>query len=292
MNFIKMQGTGNDYIFIEDFENKLKDLSKLSIMLSDRHFGVGGDGIVIIRKSSVADAKMIMFNADGSEGKMCGNAIRSLAKEIFENEKYFSTLGLSKSEIFNIKKANGKFLLKIETLSGVKDIILKIVDGKVNSVSVNMGLPNFDKKKIPTLLDDEEILKIDDNYFKVCCVSMGNPHCVVFMKEDVDLLDLEKLGKKFENHKVFPDRINTEFVNILGNNKFKIRVYERGSGETLSCGTGACAVVAVAIRKGIANPKRESLVKLKGGMLKIKYTKSGLILKGDAKKVFEGQFQI
>lgn len=292
MKFIKMQGTGNDYIFIEDFDDKIANPNKLSIILSSRHFGVGGDGIVLIKKSLVADARMQMFNADGSEGKMCGNAIRCLAKHLFDSEKNLEIIGFLKAEVKNLKKLKDKLSLKIETASGIKDVQLEIKTGVVASVKVNMGVAEFNKKKIPTLLDDDEVIKIDDKYYKVSCVSMGNPHCVVFMKDDVDCLDLENLGKKFENHKAFPDRTNTEFVNILGENKFKMRVWERGSGETLSCGTGACAVCAVAIRKGIANPNKEILLKLKGGELKVKHTKKGLLLKGDAQKIFEGEIEV
>lgn len=284
-----MQGTGNDYIFIEDFEDKIENPSKLSIILSDRHFGVGGDGVILIKKSLTADARMQMFNADGSEGKMCGNGIRCFAKLLFEDKKCLKKMKFSKDEIESLNSANGSFFLKIETASGIRNVQLKIKDGKVLSVTVNMGFPEFDKKKIPTLLNENELLKIDDKYYKVCCVSMGNPHCVVFMKEDVDSLDLENIGKKFENNRAFPNKTNTEFVNILGENKFKMRVFERGSGETLSCGTGACAVVAVAVRNGMADPNKEILLRLKGGELKIKHTKNGIFLKGNAEKTFEGE---
>lgn len=270
MKFVKMQGTGNDYIFIEDFENKFENPSKLSIFLSNRHFGVGSDGIVLIKKSHIADARMQMFNADGSEGKMCGNAIRCVAKLLFDSAKNLQIIGFSKIEIENLKSGSGKLKLKIETASGIKAVQLEIKKGTVLSVSVNMGLPEFDKAKIPTHLNDDEVLKIDDKNYSVACVSMGNPHCVVFMKEDVDSLNLESLGAKFENHPAFPDRTNTEFVNILGKNKFKVRVWERGSGETLSCGTGACAVASVAIKKGIADAKKEILLALKGGKLKVR----------------------
>ncbi|NCB48050.1 MAG: diaminopimelate epimerase [Clostridia bacterium] len=292
MKFVKMQGTGNDYIFIEDYENIIKNTSKLSSILSNRHFGVGADGLVLIKKSIKADARMQMFNADGSEGKMCGNAIRCLARFLFDEKNCLENLNFSKSEIENIRRGNGSLTLKIQTASGIKIVQQKIKNGRVISVSVNMGFPEFDKEKIPTLLNENEILKIKDKNYKVCCVSMGNPHCVVFVEEDVDKLELEKIGAKFENHPVFPERINTEFVNDLGRNRFKVRVWERGSGETLSCGTGACAVAAVAIKKAMADSKKEVLLFLKGGKLRVRETKKGMFLKGDSKKVFEGEIDV
>ncbi len=172
MKFIKMQGTGNDYIFIEDFEDKFENLSKLSLILSNRHFGVGADGIVMIKKSLVVDARMQMFNADGSEGKMCGNAIRCVAKQLFDSKRNLEMIGFSKSEIENLKRGNGKLKLKIETASGIKTVQLQIKDGVVFSVSVNMGLPEFETEKIPTLLKKDEMIKVDEKYYKVCCVSM------------------------------------------------------------------------------------------------------------------------
>ncbi len=286
MKFVKMQGAGNDYIFIEDFEEEISQPEKLSRLLSNRHFGVGGDGVVLVRESFFADAKMEMFNADGSEGKMCGNAIRCVAKLLFDRAKRLKNLGE------NIKKAQaekGKYTFFIETASGIKSVCVHIKKGQTNCASVNMGTPIFELSKIPSTLNEDQKLNVDGEEYEISAVSMGNPHCVVFLEEDVDLLDLSVLGPKFENHSAFPDRTNTEFVNFKGKNAFKVRVWERGSGETLACGTGACAVAAVAVKKGWADSKRDVVICLRGGKLKVSHFKDQLFLKGEAQTIFSGE---
>ena len=224
MKFTKMHGIGNDYIYFNCFEEKIKNPGELSIKLSDRHFGAGGDGIVLILPSDKADFRMRMFNADGSEGKMCGNASRCVGKYLYEK-------GLTK-----------KTSIKLETLSGIKVLDLKVVNEKVVSVKVNMGKPIVEAKNIPVISDEEEVINreliINKEKYNITCLSMGNPHCVVFM-DNIHNLDLEKIGPYFENNEIFPDRINTEFVEIINEKYIKMRVWERGSGETLACGTGA-----------------------------------------------------
>lgn len=287
---MKMQGAGNDYIFIEDFEEKISQPEKLSRVLSDRHFGIGGDGLVVIRESFFADAKMMMFNADGSEGKMCGNAIRCVAKLLFDNAKTLENLDEKLDEKLDktcIEK--GRYTFFIETASGIKSVRVHIKNGQTNCASVNMGAPIFESFKIPTTLEENQKLEIDGAEYDVSVVSMGNPHCVVFLEKDVDLLDLRVLGPKFENHAAFPDRTNTEFVNFRGKNAFKVRVWERGSGETLACGTGACAVAAAAVKRGCADEKKEISLFLRGGELKVCHSRGQMFLKGGAETVFSGE---
>ena len=218
MKFTKMHGIGNDYIYFNCFEEKIKNPGELSIKLSDRHFGAGGDGIVLILPSDKADFRMRMFNADGSEGKMCGNASRCVGKYLYE------------------KVLTKKTSIKLETLSGIKVLDLKVVNEKVVSVKVNMGKPIVEAKNIPVISDEEEVINreliINKEKYNITSLSMGNPHCVVFM-DNIHNLDLEKIGPYFENNEIFPDRINTEFVEIINEKYIKMRVWERGSGETL-----------------------------------------------------------
>lgn len=277
MKFTKMQGLGNDYIYFECINQELKEPEKLSIKLSDRHFGVGGDGIVMILPSKVADFRMRMFNADGSEGQMCGNATRCIGKYVYE------------------KGLTNKTELTLETLGGIKNLKLEVVLGKVNSVLVNMGNAILNPKEIPVLINKEKIINekviIGNEEYNITCVSMGNPHCVVFTS-DVDKLDLIKIGPIFENNKLFPERINTEFVEIVNDNTIKMRVWERGSGETYACGTGACAVVVASVLNNYCKLNQEITVKLLGGDLKIKYLSSGLVyMTGPCEFVFEGRIE-
>lgn len=260
MKFTKMHGIGNDYIYFNCFEETIKNPGKLSVKLSDRHFGVGGDGIVLILPSDRADFRMRMFNADGSEGKMCGNASRCVGKYLYEK-------GLTK-----------KRSIKLETLSGIKRLDLNVVNEKVVSVKVNMDKPILEAKKIPVISDKEEVIDreliINKEKYNITCISMGNPHCVVFM-DNIHKLDLEKLGPYFENNEIFPDRINTEFVEIINDNHIKMRVWERGSGETLACGTGACASVVASVINGYCKRDSDIKVQLLGGELIINYTSQG-----------------
>ena len=275
MKFTKMQGLGNDYIYFNCIDEMIENPNELAIRLSNRHFGVGGDGIVLILPSGIADFKMRMFNADGSEGKMCGNAIRCVGKYVYER-------GLTE-----------KTDLDIETLSGIKKLILNIRDNKVDTVKVNMGKPILKSADIPVVFEKDRVIRekveIGDGSVIITCVSMGNPHCVVFC-DKVDDLDLEKIGPIFENHSMFPDRINTEFVEMIDENTLKMRVWERGSGETMACGTGACAVVVAAVLNDLCKKGSEITVKLRGGDLRITYAEDDYVyMTGGAEFVFEGE---
>ena len=272
MNFTKMHGLGNDYIY---FYGDVENPEELAVKLSDRHFGVGGDGIVLILPSDKADFRMRMFNADGSEGKMCGNATRCIGKYVYD------------------KGYTDKTEITLETLSGIKHLKLTVTDGKVSLVSVNMGNPILTPAEIPVNLEGESIvdrkITVDGKEYSITCVSMGNPHCVIF--DDIDPVDIElsKIGPVFENLEIFPDRINTEFVKVLGKNTLKMRVWERGSGETLACGTGACAVGVSAVLRGFALRNEDITVKLLGGDLIINYDNEGTVwMTGPAEFVFEG----
>lgn len=277
INFTKMQSAGNDYIYINCFDTVINSPESLSILLSDRHYGVGGDGIVLILRSDCADAKMRMFNLDGSEGMMCGNAIRCVAKYLYDNQ------------IIPEKS------MQIETASGIKALSVSTVDGGVDRVKVNMGRIEIKPEKIPACLSGESIISypivVDNEKYSITCLSIGNPHAVVFVNS-VDVLDLQKIGPLFENHELFPNRINTEFVEIIDKNTFKMRVWERGNGETLACGTGACAAVAAAVLNGYCDKDVDIKVRLVGGELIIRYTEDGVYMTGDCKQVFEGRVKI
>lgn len=275
MKFTKMHGIGNDYIYFNCLDNDISDPNGLSIALSDRHFGVGGDGIVMIMRSKVADFRMRMFNADGSEGKMCGNATRCIGKYVYE------------------KGLTDKTEITLETLGGIKQLELNVADGKVVSVKVNMGKAVLEPEKIPVLLDGDKIVGretvVGGNKHSITCVSMGNPHCVIFT-ENIDSLDLEKIGPKYENDPIFSERVNTEFVEIIDKNTLKMRVWERGSGETWACGTGASAVCVAAVLNGFASYDSDVTIKLRGGDLVINYKKDGTVyMTGPAAFVFEGE---
>ena len=279
LSFTKMHGCGNDYVYFNCFSDEVPNPEKLAISLSDHHFGIGGDGIILICPSDVADAKMRMFNADGSEGKMCGNGIRCVGKYLYD-------YGM----------VDGKTQITVETLSGIKTLDLYPENGKVKTVRVDMGAAMLNPKDIPVYLDGERIvdapLVIDEKVYHITCVSMGNPHCVVFVKEDVDGLDLERIGPKFENNPLFPERVNTEFVNILSDGTLKMRVWERGSGETWACGTGACAVGVTAVLSGLFKKGEDITVHLRGGDLVINYTDQTVLMTGPATTVFEGTIDI
>ena len=274
--FTKMHGCGNDYIYIDGFQYDIKSPGELSKKLSDRHFSVGGDGVIIIGPSDKADAFMHMYNADGSEGKMCGNGVRCTAKFVHDNF-------LPDKDVINI-----------ETLSGVKKIELKKENEVVTGGTVDMGKAEFDCAKIPALFEDggvQKSLYIDDCEYKVIPVSMGNPHAVIFMDDDIDIdrFEIEKIGPKFEKNPAFPEGVNTEFVKVISPDTFKMRVWERGSGETLACGTGACAVGSAAVKMGIADEGKDLKVILPGGELIINYTPERVLLTGGAVTAFTGE---
>ena len=281
LNFTKMHGTGNDYIYFSTFDQRIDNPEALSVRLSDRHFGIGGDGIILVCPSDKADAKMRIFNLDGSEGKMCGNGIRCVGKFLYDHG------------MVDIKK---KDKLDIETLSGIKHLKAYTLDGEVKSLRVDMGKAILDPKEIPAKMDKDKIVNepytIDGEEYNITCVSMGNPHCVVFIKGDIDNLDLDEIGPKFENDKLFPERVNTEFVKVLDDHTIKMRVWERGSGETWACGTGACAAAVAACENGFCNKGDDITVKLKGGDLVINYTDETVYMTGEAEKVFEGTVEV
>jgi len=277
IDFTKMHGCGNDYIYINCLEWEIEDPERLSVILSDRHFGIGGDGIVLILKSDVADAKMRMFNSDGSEGKMCGNAIRCVGKYLYDN---------------GIVRKNQ---LTIETLSGIKTLGINTEDGFVTTVRVDMGKAELLPSKIPVDLPGDRIinypLNVGGNIYRITCVSMGNPHAVVFC-DNLTGLNLADIGPKFENHEIFPERVNTEFVKIIGRHIIQMRVWERGSGETLACGTGACAAAVAAVLNGFC-PKGEDIhVLLLGGELIVNYSDETVYMTGCCAKVFEGTVEL
>ena len=277
MIFTKMHGAGNDYIYIDCFTEKVQNPAELSKKLSDRHFSIGADGIVLIKPSYIADCFMDIYNADGSRAQMCGNAIRCVAKYIYDNRKK-------------------KPIIKIDTLSGIK--LVEILDkyGFATGGRVNMGKPTLNGHSIPTRYGDNivknEILNIENKDYEITCVSMGNPHCIVFY-DDIYKLDLEKIGPFFENHEMFPERINTEFVEIIDENNLKMRVWERGSGETLACGTGACAVAVASVINGICSKNEDIKIHTKGGTLTVKWHKNdNVYLSGNAVKVFTGEMEV
>lgn len=278
MKFTKMQGIGNDYIYVNCMDGIGFDPAQTSIQLSDRHFGVGSDGMILICPSDKADFRMRMFNADGSEGKMCGNGVRCFAKYVY------------------CKGLTDKTVITIETLGGIKTAWLTVENGDVTLVRVNMGSPNFSPQLIPVNFTGESMINqpitVGGREWNVTCVSMGNPHCVTFV-EDVDGLDLEKIGPKFEHDPIFPERVNTEFVQPVDDTTIKMRVWERGSGETWACGTGACAVAAASILNGVVN-QNSVTVKLRGGDLLIEWDRGEnvIYMTGTATFVFEGEIAL
>lgn len=274
--FTKMQGIGNDYIYINCLSEEIPEPGKLSQEMSPRHFSVGADGIVLICKSDVADAKMRMFNADGSEGKMCGNAIRCVGKYLYDN------------------KLTDKTELTIETLSGIKNLTLFTKNGKVEKVRVGMGKASLEPSDLPILQNEKMIAQkteVCGKTYALTAVSTGNPHAVCFLPEISDL-PLEKIGPVFENLPIFPERVNTEFIKVIDSHTLQMRVWERGSGETYACGTGACASVTAAVVNKICPAGEEITVKLIGGDLKIVCGDDlTLTMTGGCKKVYEGVYE-
>ena len=275
--FTKMHGCGNDYIYFNCVGDSIENPEKLAVRLSDRHKGIGGDGIVLICPSELADAKMRMFNIDGSEGKMCGNAIRCVAKYLWDREM------VRKEEIH------------IETLSGIKTCWVHAVEGLADTVTVDMGSAVLAPAKIPVNLAGDVIVRrnteVAGGIYDITCVSMGNPHCIVF-GEDPDGLDLESLGPAFEHDPLFPERVNTEFVQVLGPNTLKMRVWERGSGETMACGTGACASAVAAVLCGSCKMGADIVVRLRGGDLVVNYTEDRVLMAGEEREIFEGSVEV
>ena len=274
MKFSKMHGIGNDYIYVNCFEEKVSEPEKVSVVLSDRHKGVGSDGLVLIMPSDKADFRMRIFNADGSEAMMCGNATRCIGKYVYD-------MGLT-------DKTN----ITLETNSGIKYLTLYLKDNKVDSVTVDMGKAILVPKDIPVNSDLDlfvsQPVEVCGRSWDITCVSMGNPHAVIFT-ESVAELDLEKIGPHFENHSLFPNRVNTEFAEVIDDHTLNMRVWERGSGETFACGTGTCATVVAAVLNGICKHDEEVLVHLRGGDLRITYKTDGTVLMtGPAEYVFEG----
>lgn len=277
IDFTKMHGCGNDYIYINCFENDILNPEKLSVKLSDRRKSIGADGIILVCRSENFDAKMRIFNADGSEGKMCGNGIRCVGKFLFDN-------GLSSSKN-----------MRIDTLSGVRKVDLIESDKRVSILKVDMGEVRFSAKDIPVKIESEKIvsekIEINGKNYEINCVSVGNPHCVIFC-ENVLNADVQKVGKEIENSGLFPEGVNTELVEIGENNEIFMRVWERGSGETFACGTGACASVVAAVENGFFKEGKDIRVKLKGGDLVIKYKNKRVCMTGPAEEVFRGEIEI
>ena len=282
MKFTKMQGAGNDYIYVNCFQEKVEHPSETAIAVSDRHFGVGADGLVLIGPSAKADFFMDIYNADGSRAKMCGNATRCVAKYVYDN-------GMTK-----------KTDITLETRSGIKQIHMELLDKKVHSATVNMGKPELAAEKIPTRFDTANVisqkLTIEgerEETYPVTCLSMGNPHCVVFTDTPTMALPLSEIGPKFEHHPMFPDRVNTEFVRVLSEHEIEMRVWERGSGETLACGTGACAAAVASVLNGFCVRKEEIKVRLRGGILYILWQEDGSVLmRGPANTVCTGEIDL
>ena len=280
MKFTKMHGCGNDYVYVNCLTETVEHPEEVARFVSDRHFGIGSDGLILIRPSKVADFEMAMYNADGSRGEMCGNGIRCVGKYVYD-------YGLT-----------DQTTVRIETLAGIKTLELTVADGKVQQVRVNMGAPILEATEIPAVFPASPIvsepLTVGDQTYAVTCVSMGNPHCVAFMDEDVRTLDLEKIGPGFEHHAAFPKRVNTEFVNVLDETHLRMRVWERGSGETLACGTGTCATVVAAVLCGHVPADTEIEVELLGGTLRILWDReSNLVyMTGPATVVYEGEIDL
>lgn len=291
MKFVKMNGCGNDYVYFDLLGGGCaEDIIPAIEKLSDRHFGVGGDGVVLIMKSDLADARMRMFNADGSEGKMCGNAVRCVGKYLYDN-------GYVKSPD-----------VSVETASGVKKLALRIENGVCTGATVNMGKPIVKAEDVPADVKAAAGVTVDTPWgdgalvnvpvtvcgrtFGLTAVSMGNPHCVAFIDEPVSDFALEFYGAALEKHPMFPERVNAEFVNVGEDNMLTMRVWERGSGETMACGTGSCATAVAAVLNGYADASRPVKVKLKGGVLTIELRDDGVYMSGDAKVNFTGETEL
>lgn len=279
MKFTKMHGCGNDYVYFDCTSQQIVDESAAAIKLSDRHFGIGGDGIIIIKRGTKADFEMVMYNADGSRGAMCGNGIRCVAKYVYDN-------GLT-----------DKTSMTIESMGAVKYIDVQVENGRVVSARVDMGKPILQSAEIPVICDSEKAINMPINVggvdYKMTCVSMGNPHAVVFIDKSPKDFPLEQVGPLFENNKVFPDRTNTEFAYVVDRKNIEMRVWERGSGETLACGTGTCATVVAAILNGYVD--NDVTVHLIGGNLQIQWSGNeddSVFMTGPAETVFSGEIDL
>lgn len=286
MKFTKMHGCGNDYVYVDCTKEVFPNISETAIRVSDRHFGIGSDGLILIKASDVADFEMDMYNADGSRGKMCGNGIRCVAKYVYDH-------GLT-----------DKTTITVNTLSGIKTLKLTVEDGKVSKVRVDMGEPELIPAQVPVkasvlgLADDRreaivaEPLEIKGRSYDITCVSMGNPHCITFIEEDVRDFPLEAVGPVFEKHELFPERVNTEFINVIDKDHLRMRVWERGSGETLACGTGACAVAVASYLNGFTG--RSVDIELLGGHLEVVYDEktNHVFMTGPATEVFSGEIDL
>lgn len=274
MKFTKMEGLGNDYVYVNCFRETVDNPSEVAKKVSDRHFGIGSDGLILIKPSEIADFRMDMYNADGSQAEMCGNGIRCVAKYVYD-------YGLT-----------DKTSISIETLAGIKYLDLQVTDGKVSLITVNMGSPELIPDKIPVISDSKRVvdepIEVDGTTYKMTCVSMGNPHCIVFV-EDTASFPLETVGPLFENHERFPKRVNTEFIQLLDRKTVNMRVWERGSGETLACGTGACASAVACILNGLTED--EITLHLLGGDLIVRWDQQDnlVYMTGPAQVVFDGE---
>ncbi len=280
LRFTKMQGIGNDYIYFSTFGQWINNPEALAVRLSDRHFGIGGDGVILVAPSKVADAQMKMYNRDGSEGKMCGNGIRCVGKFLYDH---------------GMVDYKEKDEITIETLSGIKKLKAFTNNGEVTTLRVDMGKAILEPSEVPVALDGEKVVDrpvtISGTPYRITCVSMGNPHCVVF-RDDIDRINIEEVGPKFEFDPLFPERVNTEFVTVLDDHTIKMRVWERGSGETWACGTGACAAAVAAVENGFCKKGEDIKVKLIGGDLIINYTDETVYMTGNAETVFEGEVEV
>lgn len=278
IKFTKMHGCGNDYVYIDCFDRVIDNPQKLSMILSDRRYGIGGDGIILICASDKADAKMRIFNKDGSEGKMCGNGIRCVAKYLWDSGKVKS-------------KEN----IKIETLSGVKTLEILSDSGNESVIKVDMGKADLNSQNIPMIFEKEKVINepitVNTENYNITCVSMGNPHCVIFCDE-VYSAKVKEIGSKLSSHRIFPEGVNVEFISKSDSNNLIMRVWERGSGETLACGSGACAGVVAAAENGLCKKGEDITVHLRGGKLVVNYSDSGVFLTGNAVKVFEGEIEV
>ena len=276
MKFTKMHGIGNDYVYVNCFEETVENPSAVARYVSDRHFGIGSDGLILIKPSKIADCEMDMYNLDGSQGAMCGNGIRCVAKYAYD-------YGIVDKEH-----------ISVATKSGIKYLDLTVENGKVSQVKVNMGSPILTARQIPVVSEKEEVinepLDVNGKIYYITAISMGNPHAIVYM-DDIDHLDIEKIGPAFENHVAFPDRVNTEFVEVIDEHTVKMRVWERGSGETLACGTGACAVAVASVLNGHVDGDSPVTVKLLGGDLQIFWNRQEnlVYMTGPAATVFDGE---
>lgn len=279
MKFTKMHGIGNDYVYVNCFKETVKDPAAVAKFVSDRHFGIGSDGLILIKPSEIADCEMDMYNMDGSQGAMCGNGIRCVAKYAYD----YGIVDKTK--------------ISVATKSGVKYLDLTLENGKVSTVKVNMGAPILKASKIPVIADTDQVInasiEVKREYYHITAVSMGNPHAVVYM-DDIDHLHIEKIGPYFEHHSAFPDRVNTEFVKVIDNHTVQMRVWERGSGETLACGTGACAVAVASILNGYVDGSQPVTVKLLGGDLQIFWDREMnlVYMTGPATTVFDGEIDL